>query len=63
LARGVKKNQLEFACRIYVEKQFEKWREKEGGWRVKLFKPFKPFLDRMARKLAKKYREEAKSKK
>ncbi len=64
LARGVKKNQLEFACRSYVEKQFEKWREKEGGWRVKLFKPFKPFLDRMARKLAKKYREEAaKSKK
>jgi hypothetical protein len=64
LSRGVKKGQIEIACRSYVEKQFEKWREKEGGWRVKLLKPFKPFLDRIGKKLAKRYREElSKSKK
>lgn len=58
LSKGIKKNQLETACRLYVEKHFEKWRENEGGLRVKLLKPFKPRLDRMARKLAKRYREE-----
>jgi hypothetical protein len=58
LSKGIKKTQLETACRSYVEKHFEKWREKEGGLRVKLLKPFKPQLDRMAKKLAKKYREE-----
>jgi len=58
LSKGIKKNQLETACRLYVEKHFEKWREQEGGLRVKLLKPFKPRLDKMARRLAKKYREE-----
>jgi len=36
-----------------VERHFEKWREKEGGLRVRLLKPFKPQLDKLARKLAK----------
>jgi hypothetical protein len=58
LSKGIKKTQLETACRQYVEKHFEKWREKEGGLRVRLLKPFKPFLDRMAKKLAKRYKEE-----
>jgi hypothetical protein len=58
LSKGIKKNQLETACRLYVEKHFEKWREQEGGIRVKLLKPFKPRLDKMARKLAKRYKEE-----
>jgi hypothetical protein len=58
LSKGIKKNQLETACRLYVEKHFEKWRDKEGGLRVRLLRPFKPQLDRMARKLAKKYKEE-----
>jgi len=58
LAKAVKKNQLEPACRAYVEKHFERWRENEGGIRVKLLKPFKPYLDKMAKRLAKKYKEE-----
>ncbi|MEW6129199.1 MAG: hypothetical protein AB1757_19320 [Acidobacteriota bacterium] len=58
LAKGIKKTQLELACRSYTEKMFEKWRETEGGWRVKLLKPFKPWLDRFAKNLAKKYRQE-----
>ncbi len=60
LSKGIKKNQLETVCRLYVEKHFEKWREKEGGVRAKLLKPFKPKLDKLARRLAKKYREELK---
>lgn len=58
LAKGIKKNQLEIVCRQYTEKSFEKWREQEGGWRVKLLKPFKPFLDRTAKKLATRYKAE-----
>ncbi|HYP26871.1 MAG TPA: hypothetical protein VE262_09145 [Blastocatellia bacterium] len=58
LSKGIKKNQIELACRSYVEKYFEKWRENQGGLRVKLMKPFKPYLDKLAKKLAKRYREE-----
>lgn len=58
LSKGIKKNQLEIECRKYVEKYFEKWREQQGGLRVRLLKPFKPQLDRMAKRLAKRYREE-----
>jgi hypothetical protein len=58
LAKGIRKNQLEPACRAYVEKHFERWRERQGGLRVKLLKPFKPFLDKLAKRLAKRYREE-----
>lgn len=57
-SKGIKKNQLDTACRQYVEKHFETWRERQGGLRVKLLKPFKPYLDRWAKKLAKRYREE-----
>jgi hypothetical protein len=58
LSKGIKKTQLEPAIKSYVEKHFEKWREKEGGLRVKLLKPFKPQLDRIAKKLAKRYKAE-----
>ena len=58
LSKGVKKTQMETVCRAYVEKYFALWREKQGGLRVKLLKPFKPQLDRWAKKLAKKYKEE-----
>lgn len=58
LAKGIKKTQLELACRAYAEKMFEKWREQEGGLRVRLLKPFRPYLDRWAKNLAKKYKTE-----
>ncbi len=58
LSKGVKKALLEPAIKSYVERHFERWREKEGGLRVRLLKPFKPQLDRLARKLAKKYKSE-----
>ena len=58
LSKGVKKTQLEPAIKSYVERHFEKWREREGGLRVRLLKPFKPQLDKFARKLAKRYKSE-----
>lgn len=57
-SKGIKKTQIDAACRAYVEKHFETWREQQGGWRVKLLKPFKPYLDKWAKKLAKRYKEE-----
>jgi hypothetical protein len=58
LAKGVKKTQLEPACRAYAEKYYDRWRENQGGIRMKLTKPFRPYLDRLGKKLSKKYREE-----
>ena len=58
LSKGVKKTLLEPAIKSYVERHFEKWREREGGLRVRLLKPFKPQLDRFAKRLAKKYKAE-----
>jgi len=58
LSKGVKKGQLEPAIKSYVERHFEKWREREGGLRVRLLKPFKPQLDKLARRLAKRYKAE-----
>jgi hypothetical protein len=58
LSKGVKKTLLEPAIKSYVERHFEKWREKQGGLRVRLLKPFKPQLDKLARKLAKRYKAE-----
>lgn len=58
IAKGVKKTLLEPSIRSYVEKYFDAWREKEGGLRVKLLKPFKPQLDKLAKRLAKKYKQE-----
>jgi hypothetical protein len=59
LSKGIKKNQLEYACRTYTEKYFEKWRDKQGGIRMWVTRPFRPYLDRLAKKLSKKYKEEA----
>jgi len=63
LSKGVKKGQLELACRSYTEKYFTKWRENQGGLRMKLTKPFRPTLDKWAKKLSKKYKEEMARKK
>ena len=58
LSKGVKKTLLEPAIKSYVERHFEKWREQQGGLRVRLLKPFKPQLDKLAKRLAKKYKAE-----
>ena len=55
LSHGLKKHQYEGAIRSYVEKHLGTWRESQGGWRMKLFKPLQPFLEKWSRKLKKKY--------
>jgi hypothetical protein len=58
LSHGIKKHQYESAIRSYMEKYHGQWREKQGGWRARLFKPIQPYLDKWARKLKKRYEQE-----
>ncbi len=62
LSHGLKKHQYEGAIRSYVDKHLESWREGQGGWRVKLFKPLRPFLEKWSKKLKKRYEQEQKKK-
>jgi hypothetical protein len=62
LSHGIKKHQYEGAIKAYIEKYHGIWREKQAGWRAKLFKPLRPYLDRWAKKLRKRYEEEQKRK-
>jgi hypothetical protein len=43
-----------------MEKYHQLWREQQGGWRAQLFKPLRPYLDRWARQLRKRYEAEQK---
>jgi hypothetical protein len=60
LSHGIKKHQYESAIRSYMEKYHEIWREKQGGFRARLFKPLRPYLDKWARKLRTRYEAEQK---
>src|SRR5215813_15172404 len=60
LSHGIKKHQYEGAIRSYIERYHEIWREKQAGWRSKLFKPLRPWLDKWARQLRKRYQQEQK---
>ncbi len=53
---SVKRTSLEPQIRQYAEKNLKVWSEKqaEGSWRAKLFKPFRPYLERWAKWLNKK---------
>ncbi len=59
---SVKRQSLEPQIRQYAEKNLRKWSEKqgEGSWRGKIFKPFRPHLERWARWLNKKAAESQK---
>jgi len=63
LSHGIKKHQYEGAIRSYIERYHEIWREKQAGWRTKLFKPLRPWLDKWARQLRKRYQQEQKQRK
>lgn len=53
---SVKKTSLEPQIRQYAEKNLRVWSERqaEGSWRAKMFKPFRPMLERWAKWLNKK---------
>lgn len=56
LRHSVKKQNLEPQIRQYAEKNLKAWSEKQsaGSFRAKLFKPFRPTLERWAKWLNKK---------
>ena len=56
LRHSVKRGSLEPQIRQFAEKNLKAWSEKqaEGSWRAKLFKPFRPYLERWAKWLNKK---------
>jgi hypothetical protein len=56
LSHSVKRGSLEPQIRQYAEKNLKAWSEKpsEGSWRAKMFKPFRPTLERWAKWLNKK---------
>jgi hypothetical protein len=58
LAHGIKKNQYEGKIRTYADKYHEIWRDNQGGWRTKLFKPLRPLMEKWAKKLRRKYESE-----
>lgn len=58
LSYGIKKHQHEKAIRSYMEKYFEAWRERNAGWRSKLFKPIQPWIEKWSKKLKKRYEAE-----
>jgi hypothetical protein len=60
LSHGIKKHQYEGAIRSYIDRYHEMWREQQAGWRAKLFKPLRPWLDKWARQLKKRYQEDQK---
>jgi hypothetical protein len=62
LSHGIKKNQYEGAIRSYVEQYHKTWREKQSGWRGRLFKPVQPYIEKWVRSLRKKYNVEQKRK-
>jgi hypothetical protein len=62
LSHGIKKNQYEGAIRSYVEQYHKTWREKQSGWRGRLFKPLQPYIEKWVRSLRKKYNVEQKRK-
>lgn len=62
LRHSVKKGSLEPQIRQFAEKNLKTWSEKqaEGSWRAKLFRPFRPILERWAKWLNKKAAESQK---
>lgn len=60
LRHSVKKGQFEQSVRVYTEKQMKRWNENEHTFRARLFKPLQPTLERWARSLQKRAREQKK---
>ncbi|HEV3468434.1 MAG TPA: hypothetical protein VG148_03880 [Pyrinomonadaceae bacterium] len=58
LRHSVKKGQFEQSVRAYTEKQLKKWNENEHTFRARLFKPLQPTLERWARSLQKRAKEQ-----
>ncbi|MBL8151026.1 MAG: hypothetical protein JNN15_13955 [Blastocatellia bacterium] len=62
-SHGIKKTQYESRVRSYVEKYFVEWREQTAGFRAKLFKPLRPYFEKLDKWMKKKMLEQQKPKK
>jgi hypothetical protein len=51
LRHSVKRGQMESAIRAYTEKHLKIWSRNEHKWRVRLIKPFEPYLEKWAKNL------------
>lgn len=54
--------EIERAVREYVERYFKVWRDRQSGWRARLFRPLVPYLEKW-QKSARKYQLEQARKK
>ncbi|HWS56122.1 MAG TPA: hypothetical protein VN228_18420 [Pyrinomonadaceae bacterium] len=61
LRHSVKKGQFEQSVKTYTEKQMKKWGENEHSFRTRLFKPLQPTLEKWARSLQKRAKEQKKA--
>ena len=61
LRHSIKKGQLEGAVRIYTEKLMRSWGEQQHSWRTRIFKPLQPTLERWAKSMQKKAKNEKKA--
>jgi hypothetical protein len=61
-SRKKKGSGIERAVREYLDKYFRIWRERNGGWRAKVFKPLLPYLEKW-QKSARRYMAEQARKK
>jgi hypothetical protein len=60
LKHSVKKGQFEQSVRAYTEKHLKKWSENQHSFRARLFKPLQPTLEKWARSLQKRAKEQKK---
>ncbi len=61
-SRKKKGGGIERAAREYVEKYFVVWRDRQAGFRAKLFRPLVPYLEKWQKAARKHYAEQARKK-
>jgi hypothetical protein len=61
-SRKKKGPEVERAMREYVKKYFVVWRDRQTGWRARLFRPLVPYLERWQKSAAKYAAEQARKK-
>jgi hypothetical protein len=60
-SHSIKKARYEAPVRAYVEKYFIVWRERNGGWRTRFFKPLHPYMERLDKWMRRKVLEQKKT--
>jgi hypothetical protein len=61
-SRKLKSKNLERNVLEYVERYFKVWRDRQTGWRARLFRPLVPYFERWQKSLQRYQREQARKK-